>query len=73
MPKKKPEKEEKPYAVGDKVLVKLSGGRLVEGTVKAIRDKSDGQRLQVSFDQRTALLHLWQVERIHDTTKKQAR
>jgi hypothetical protein len=52
------------YAVGDKVLVKLSGGRLVEGTVKAISDKTDGQRLQVSFDQRTALLHLWQVERI---------
>jgi hypothetical protein len=43
---------------------KLSGGRLVEGTVKAISDKTDGQRLQVSFDQRTALLHLWQVERI---------
>jgi len=64
VPKKKTEKVEKPYAVGDKVLVKLSGGRLVEGTVKAISDKTDGQRLQVSFDQRTALLHLWQVERI---------
>ena len=63
MPKKKTEKVEKPYVVGDKVLVKLSGGRL-EGTVKAISDKTDGQRLQVSFDQRTALLHLWQVERI---------
>jgi hypothetical protein len=55
---------EKPYAVGDTVLVKLSGGRLVEGVVKAVLDKSDGQRLQVSFDQRTALLHLWQVERL---------
>jgi hypothetical protein len=43
---------------------KLSGGRLVEGTVKAISDKTDGQRLQVFFDQRTALLHLWPVERI---------
>ena len=64
MPKKKTEKVEKPYVVGDKVLVKLSGGRLVEGTVKAISDKTDGQRLQVSFDQRTALLQLWQVERI---------
>jgi hypothetical protein len=63
VPKKKTEKVEKPYVVGDKVLVKLSGGRL-EGTVKAISDKTDGQRLQVSFDQRTALLHLWQVERI---------
>jgi hypothetical protein len=62
--KKKVEKTEKPYAVGDKVLAKLSGGRLVEGVVRAIVEKSDGQRLQVSFDQRTALLHLWQVERI---------
>jgi hypothetical protein len=62
--KKKIEKVERPFAVGDKVLVKLSGGKLVEGTVKAILDKTDGQRLQVSFDQRTALLHLWQVERI---------
>jgi hypothetical protein len=42
VPKKKTEKVEKPYAVGDKVLVKLSGGRLVEGTVKAISDKTDG-------------------------------
>jgi hypothetical protein len=62
--KKKTEKVEKPYAVGDTVLVKLSGGRLVEGVVKAIQEKSDGLRLQVSFDQRTALLHLWQVERL---------
>lgn len=67
MPKKKsekPAKAEKPFAVGDVVLVKLSGGKLVEGVVKAIQENSDGQRLQVSFDQRTALLHLWQVERI---------
>ena len=64
MPKKKTEKVEKPYVVGDRVLVKLSGGRLVEGTVEAILDKTDGQRLQVSFEQRTALLRLWQVERI---------
>ena len=66
MAKKRSEKGEKPYAVGDKVLVKLSGGKLVEGTVKAILDKTDGQRLQVSFEQKTALLHLWQVERIQD-------
>ena len=64
MPKKKTEKVEKPYVVGDRVLVKLSGGRLVEGTVEAILDKTDGQRLQVSFEQRTALLRLWQVESI---------
>ena len=59
---------EKPYAVGDTVLVKLSGGKLVEGVVKAVVDKTDVQRLQVSFDQRTALLHLLQVDRIskHD-------
>ena len=64
MAKKKVEKVERAFAVGDKVLVKLSGDKLVEGTIKAILDKTDGQRLQVSFDQRTALLHLWQVERL---------
>jgi hypothetical protein len=37
------------YKVGDHVLVKLSGGRIVEATVKAVVDTTDGTRLQVSF------------------------
>ncbi len=35
------------YKVGDRVLVKLSGGRIVEATVKAVVDTTEGVRLQV--------------------------
>ena len=37
------------HKVGDHLMVKLSGGRIVEATVKAIVDMKDGVRLQVSF------------------------
>jgi hypothetical protein len=49
------------YHIGDHVLVKLSGGRIVEATIKAIVDTTDGVRLQVSFGNETALIYLWQV------------
>ena len=49
------------HKVGDHVLVKLSGGRIVEATIKAIVDTTDGTRLQVSFGEETALIYLWQV------------
>jgi hypothetical protein len=49
------------HKVGDRVLVKLSGGRIVEATVKAVVDTTDGLRLQVSFGNETALIYLWQV------------
>jgi hypothetical protein len=49
------------YKVGDHVLVRLSGGRIVEATIKAIVDMTDGTRLQVSFGGETALIYLWQV------------
>jgi hypothetical protein len=49
------------FNVGDRVLVKLSGGRLVQAEVKAIFDTTDGVRLQVSFGQETALIYIWQV------------
>jgi hypothetical protein len=49
------------YKLGDHVLVKLSGGRIVEATVKAIVDKTDSIRLQVSFGDETALIYLWQI------------
>ena len=50
------------YEVGDHVLVKLSGGRIVEATVKAITESTEGIRLQVDcgFDE-TALVHDWQI------------
>ena len=49
------------HKVGDIVLVKLSGGRIVEATIKAIVDTTEGQRLQVSFGNETALIYLWQI------------
>jgi hypothetical protein len=42
------------YKVGDRVLVKLSGGRIVEATVKALVDTTEGVRLQVSSGDETA-------------------
>jgi hypothetical protein len=33
------------YKVGDHVLVKLSGGRIVEATIKAIVETTEGVRL----------------------------
>ena len=42
------------HKVGDRVLVKLSGGRIVEATIKAIVDTTEGVRLQVSFEDETA-------------------
>jgi hypothetical protein len=35
------------HKVGDRVLVKLSGGRIVEATVKALVDTTEGVRLQI--------------------------
>jgi hypothetical protein len=49
------------HKVGDRVLVKLSGGRIVEATIKAIRETTEGVRLQVSFGEETALIYTWQV------------
>jgi hypothetical protein len=50
------------YKVGDHVLVKLSGGRIVEATVKALVDTTEGIRLQVDFGyDETALVYEWQV------------
>jgi hypothetical protein len=37
------------HKVGDRVLVKLSGGRIVEATIKALVDTTQGIRLQVDF------------------------
>jgi hypothetical protein len=48
--------------VGDHVLVKLSGGRIVEATIKALVDTTEGTRLQVDFGyDETALVYEWQV------------
>ena len=37
-------------------------GRIVDATIKAIIDHTDGKRLQVDFGKdETALIHLWQI------------
>jgi hypothetical protein len=71
--KKKPAKNDKTersindFAVGDRVRVNMHGGRIVDATIKAIIDRTDGKRLQVDFGKdETALIHLWQVvEKVH--------
>jgi hypothetical protein len=50
------------YKVGDHLLVKLSGGRIVEAAIKALVDTTEGTRLQVDFGyDETALVYLWQI------------
>ena len=64
--KKKHSEQDASYAVGDRVKVNLHTGRVVDATVKAVIERTDGKRLQVDFGKdETALIHLWQVvERI---------
>ena len=52
---------ERRFKVGDKITVKLSGGRLEEAVVKAVVEKTGGVRYQVSFQNETALIYAWQV------------
>ena len=47
--------------VGDLVKAELSGGMVVEATVMAVINKTDGTRLQVSFGHEIVLIYLWQV------------
>ena len=50
------------FKVGDHLKVKLSGRRIVEVTVKAIVETTEGVRLQVDFGyDETALVFEWQV------------
>ncbi len=44
-----PEVRTSEYKVGDRVKIKLTGGRLVDAEIKAIIETADGKRLQVSF------------------------
>ena len=49
------------YQVGDHLLVKQLGGRIVEATIKAVVETTEGVRLQVSFGEETALIYPWQI------------
>jgi hypothetical protein len=44
------------YKVGHHLLVKLTAGRIVEATVKAVIETTNGVRLLVSFGDETALV-----------------
>jgi hypothetical protein len=37
------------YKIGDHVQLKLSGGRIVQATIKVVVETTGGVRLQVSF------------------------
>jgi len=59
VPAHEPKRE---FKVGDRVTVSLSAGRVVDGIVKAIINRTDGVRLQVDYGKdETALVYLWQV------------
>jgi hypothetical protein len=64
--KKASKPEQDAYSVGDHVKVNLHTGRIVDATIKATIERTDGKRLQVDFGKdETALIYLWQVvERI---------
>jgi hypothetical protein len=49
------------YEVGDRLKIKLTGGRLVDAEIKAIVETVQGKRLQVSFGEETARIYPWQV------------
>jgi hypothetical protein len=49
------------HKVRDRVLVKLSGGRIVQATIKAVVDTTEGLCLQVSFGDETARIYEWQI------------
>jgi hypothetical protein len=49
------------YKVGERVRVKLSGGRIVDAIVKAVIDRTDGTRYQVSSGDETAFVRSWRI------------
>jgi len=57
-----PKKPDESFKVGDCVTVSLSAGRVVDGIVKAVINRTDGVRLQVDYGKdEAALVYLWQV------------
>jgi len=57
-----PKQPERQYKVGDRVQITLHTGRIVDGTVRAVIERTDGKRLQVDYGKdETALVELWRV------------
>jgi hypothetical protein len=46
------------HKVGDRVLVRLSAGRIVGATIKAVIETTDGVRVQMSFGDETSRIYL---------------
>jgi hypothetical protein len=44
------------HKVADHLQVKLWDGRIVEATIKAVIETTEGVRLQMSFEEETALI-----------------
>jgi hypothetical protein len=56
------EKNRRPFKVGERVIIRLPVGQIVEATIRAVIERTDGIHLQVDwgYDQ-TALIEEWQV------------
>ena len=50
VPKDPKKPDDRQFKVGDRVTVSLSAGRVVEGVVKAVLNRVDGVRLQVTTE-----------------------
>jgi hypothetical protein len=62
MPARKNSHDNHQFKVGDSVSVTLHIGRIVDGTVRAIVERTDGMRLQVDYGKNeTALVESWRV------------
>ena len=62
VPARKKSDDKPQFKVGDSVSLTLHTGRIVDGTVRAIVEKTDGVRLQVDYGKdETALVELSRV------------
>ena len=62
VPARKKSDDNHQYKVGESVSITLHTGRIVDGKVRAIVERTDGLRLQVDYGKdETALVELWRV------------
>jgi hypothetical protein len=62
MPARKQPEDLHQFKAGDSVSITPRTGRIVDGTVRAIIDRTHGKRLQVDYEpDQTALVELWRM------------
>jgi hypothetical protein len=62
MPKKNDRPTPRSFHVADHIRVSLPGGKIVDATIKAVIETTEGIKLQVDFEHdQTALVHVRQV------------